>query len=221
MISSIKYILSLSLVSILFAGCSSFYNIQKYSSKEIFIEQFNKSVKDKNVTITLTNDSSFSAYGSSIIVKDSLSFVSQIKEEIKIEPGEIKNIKYYGNSMTSLSAEILLKDGKVIKAENVSLLSDSSIKTTMVKDIFNQLPLFMIKEVSYKNHWLGIPGRFLMGTATGIVLGLTIGSALNDNTQGGLARSEIFFLAGPSIGSLVGIVWGYLDGYNYIYQFNP
>ena len=201
-------------------GCSSIYNMKQSNSKETFYDNFNKSVKDKKIKIILTNDSSFAVYGGSIIANDSLCYLSQVKEEIKIEPGRIKNIKYFGNDMSSLSAIITLKDVREVTAKNVSLNPDSSIKTIITKNIKQSIPLSKIKEVSYKNRWLGIPPRFVIGTSAGFMLGLIIGGAANDNTQGGLVRSELLFIAGPAIGALIGIMWGYMDGYNYIYQFN-
>ncbi|MHB8579353.1 MAG: hypothetical protein ACYDA4_05770 [Ignavibacteriaceae bacterium] len=123
--------------------------------------------------------------------------------------------------MSSLSAIITLKDGKEVTAKNVSLSSDSSIKTIITNNIKHYLPLSKIKEASYKNRWLGIPPRFVFGTSAGFMLGLFIGGEASDNTQGGLARSEIFYIAGLPIGAIIGIIWGYMDGYNYIYKFNP
>lgn len=207
--------------ALLLIGCSSTYTIKDFSSKEKFYEDFNNSAKDKTVKVTLTNDSSFTTLNGASISNDSLIFISQIKKEkIIIEPGEITNIKYYGIDMSNLSALILLKNGEEIKAENVSLISDSSINATVKKTIYEFIPLKNVREVSYKNHWLGVPIRLFNGTVGGFVIGLISSHVfVNQNEQ---SDAAIYVGWGiTAIGLVAGGIWGWIEGYNYTYQFNP
>ncbi len=133
---------------------------------------------------------------------------------------EIKKINYTGSDYKS--ANLLLKNDEQINAGDINIANDT-MEYSVTKKILTWsevAPLDKIKEASYKNRWLGIPPRLLIGTATGLVIGLIIGGAVNDNTQGGLARSEYFIFVCP-IGALIGVIWGWIDGYNYTYQFNP
>jgi PBP1b-binding outer membrane lipoprotein LpoB len=45
------------LLALLLMGCSSTYTIKDFPSKERFYEDFNNSVKNKDVSITLMSDS--------------------------------------------------------------------------------------------------------------------------------------------------------------------
>ncbi len=216
------FLVIVAIFSFAFASCSSIHTVKSFSSKEKLYQDFNNSVRDKSVEVKFINNSSLTFNNGAVIKSDTLYAINYNidKKFRKTALPEIKILKYTGSDYKS--AILFLQSNEQINASDIEIANDT-IEYSITKKILKQTeiaPLDKIKEVSYKNHWLGIPGRFFIGTATGIVLGLTIGSALDDNTQGGLTRSEIIFLTGPSIGALIGIVWGYLDGYTYIYQFN-
>ncbi|MCL5030164.1 MAG: hypothetical protein M1480_14230 [Bacteroidetes bacterium] len=205
------------------SGCSSIYTAENFSSKEKFYEDFNKSAKNKAVKITTTNDSSFASPEVSKISNDTLFFVSQIKDEmIRIKHDEIKDIQYYGSDMLNLSAVILLKNGEKLNAENVNLISDSSINASYKKHIYGFLPLRKIKEVSFKNHWLGVPARLAIGTISGFGIGFFVVNGIIGQQNINGQDEDLSIIGGLSaIGLAVGSVWGWIEGYNYTYQFNP
>ena len=133
---------------------------------------------------------------------------------------EIKKINYTG--IDYKSANLQLKNDEQINVGDINIANDT-MEYSVTKKILIQsevAPLNKLKEASYKNRWIGIPPRFLIGTVTGLVLGFIIGSATDDGTQGGQSRSGYFFVYSLFIGPIVGIIWGWIDCYNYIYQFN-
>ena len=91
--------------TLLLAGCSSTYRVSDFSSREKFYEDFNNSVKNKELKITLVNDSSFSVLEGSKITDDSLDLILNFQnKEHTLAADEIENIKYYGDSYSSPSA---------------------------------------------------------------------------------------------------------------------
>jgi len=210
------------IVFLILIGCSSTYTTKDFSSKEKFYEDFNKSVENKNVKVTLMNDSSFNSRENTRIANDTLYFMSNLQAEKKIPLSEIQSIKHnYNTSSLEDNVKILLKNGEKYRSRNIKILSDSLLQFTMNKAIEKYLPLIEVKSVSYKNRWLGIPGRLLIGAAAGYVLGIYIGSSFNGKTQSGYNKSTYFYGLGAPVGALVGGIIGFITGYNYIYQFNP
>ncbi len=68
-----KYIyLIIFAVPFFLVGCSSIYTVKDFSSKEKFYDDFNKFAKDKDLEITLLNDSSFSTGYGAVIINDKL-----------------------------------------------------------------------------------------------------------------------------------------------------
>ena len=57
---------------LLLMGCSFTYTIKNFHSKEKFYEDFNNSAKNKDLNITLINDSSFSVIGGRVLKQDTL-----------------------------------------------------------------------------------------------------------------------------------------------------
>ena len=93
------------IMPLIFIGCSSIYTVKDFSSKEKFYEDFNNSVKNKELEITLVNDSSFSVLEGSKIADDSLDLILNFQnKEHTLVADEIENIKYYGDSYSSPSA---------------------------------------------------------------------------------------------------------------------
>lgn len=213
--NKMKFNYLLFLASILFfVGCSSTYTVKNFSSKEKFYKDFNNSVRNKVVKITLTNDSSFSTLEDTRILSDSIFFTKQVLLDEKIETNEIKNIKYLDTSTSNLAAIILLNNGKVLKAKKADLLAGSSINVLIQVDENENLLLNNIKNASYINHWLGVPIGLLGGTALGY---FTLGIVNSINPKGNNSGLLIY----PAASILIGGILGWIVGHNYTYQFNP
>ena len=206
--------------SLILFGCSSTHTLSDFSSQKNFYDDFNYFAKGKDLKIIPNDDNTYYALGGAKITGDTLVFVSQTKkEEVKIQSDKIKNIKYFGSDFSNLSANIILKNGEELQANHVSLLSDSSINAILTKNIYTRLPMGNVYEVTYKNHWLGVPARLLTGTAIGAVLGL-IGVAVfvNQNNQN---QGDFYTFTGLTvIGFVAGTIWGWIEGYNFIYKFS-
>ena len=203
-------------------SCSSIYTVKDFPSKEKLYQDFNNSVKDKNINVKFINDSSLTINNGAVIKNDTLYSIGYRldKNYRKVALSEIKKINYTG--IDYKSANLQLKNDEQINAGDINIANDT-MEYSVTKKILTQsevAPLDKLKEASYKNRWLGIPPRFLIGTATGIVLGLIIASAIDVGGQGGQSRASYFFVYSLFIGPVVGIIWGWIDGYNYIYQFN-
>jgi hypothetical protein len=207
-------------VSLFIIGCSSTYRISNFSSKEKFYEDFNKTAKDKNVKITLINDSSFS-FNNAQIINDSIYSIEEdnIAINIKVDTSYIKEMSY--NKFLTY-ASILLKDGEKYEAHNIQSHNDSiyfAYDTNIVKTIFIS-PIGRIKNISYKNHWLGVLLPSLLGTVSGIGVGFIIISVSAwSNTYGPPVVNIITIW--PSIGLITGGIWGWLNGCTYTYEFSP
>ena len=215
------YLIIPTFLTIIFIGCSSTYTIKDFPSKEKFYEDYNKFMKDKKVKVTLTNDNSFTILDGSKISNDSIVYITNtIKKDIIIKQSEIKSLRYYYNNSSIPSAWIFLKDGENINSENVELLPDSSINVLVKSHIYSSLPLSKVKEIEYKNHLLGVPPRLLSGSILGLIAGYFVFSVIHSqNDQATDAISAIPILS--ALGFLTGSIWGWINGYNYIYQFNP
>ncbi|MHB8854554.1 MAG: hypothetical protein ACYC6P_14525 [Ignavibacteriaceae bacterium] len=90
-----KNILMIMSLSLFCVGCSSYYTAKDFSSKEKYYKDFNDFAKNKNMTVTLINDSSFTTYVGSEILNDTLSFLREkdfTHEEIPLK--NIKSINY-------------------------------------------------------------------------------------------------------------------------------
>ena len=161
------YCLTGLIVSLFFIGCSSTYKVSDFSSKDKFYENFNKFADNKNMKVTLTNDSSFIAEGNTKVSNDTLIITMNVKN-----------------------------------------------------DIYKSLPLIKIREISYKNHWLGIPFGFLDGLVIGTGLGIIVSKSQSDQTG---KNTDLVspIIIGATGGSIIGIIVGWFVGWNYTYQFNP
>ena len=134
-----KFYLIIAVFALFFIGCSSTYRISDFPSKDKFYGDFNKFADNKNMKVTLTNDSSFTAEGKTEISGDTLIITMNVQKEEKI---------------------------------NIDVK----------KDIYLSLPLSKIKEISYKNHWLGIPFGFLDGLVIGTGIGIIVSKSQSNQT---------------------------------------
>jgi hypothetical protein len=207
--------------ALILTGCSSTYKVSDFSSKDKFYEDFNKSVNDNSVKITLNNDSSFISNNSVKISNDTLSLITQVQEEKRIDKNEIKYIKYYGSDMSSLSANILLKDGTSVRVKNISIFSDSSIQFIAYRNIYKQIPLNNIKEVSYKKRWLGAVIDFFIGIPAGVIAGYLVFNATRGHTQNSDDQASTNAVHVVIATPIVFGIFGWIKGYTYTYQFNP
>jgi hypothetical protein len=210
------FFLLISALSIFFIGCSSIYTVKNFTSKEKMYWDINKTTGDKTIKVTLINDSSFTFENGAHIENDSLFFFAGYNtEKIKINPAEIKNVKYFGDNYTNLSAIIYLNNGKELKADSVSLFKDT-INVEVTNAVNGCIPVNKIKKISYKNIVLGVIPGFLIGTATGGMAAISIFSLQNNNPDDAVGS----FVVVP-VCSIAGIIWGCIAGYNYVYEFNP
>ena len=104
--------LILSGMSLLFIGCSSTYKVSDFSSKDKFYEDFNNFARNKNVKVTLLNDSTFSINNGAAIRNDSLCSLGEVTNigNKKLALSDTKEINYTSNDYKS--ATILLKNGE-------------------------------------------------------------------------------------------------------------
>ncbi len=219
------YLLLIGLV-IFLAGCSSYYTLRDYPSKQKFYKDFNNSVKNKDVKVTLNNDSSFIIKEGMRISNDSLIIINKSRN-IKIEripKSEIKSIKDFYETELKHIFVINLKDGREFHEKEITYLPDSSISIPVTKVITTKehIPLSNVKKVNYKINWLGlipgVPVGFVIGAALGIItLNLPGGSNLSQNFWSGGGGLVI----GTPLITLLGGAVGWLIGFNYTYIFNP
>jgi hypothetical protein len=214
------------LFCLLFSGCSSTYRISDFSSNDKFYEDFNHFAQNKSVKVTLLNDSSFSINDGAKIQNDSLYAIEKdnimlIKE---IDTAEIKELSY---NKFQTYALIFLKDGESYQAHDIEFHKDSIhffYDNKIIKTI-NISSINKIKNISYKNHWIGIPFGFLGGIIIGALAGRsgliqvpeTEGNAptITDNNYVG----GIYF--GMLAGAIAGSVVGWVLGWNFTYEFSP
>ncbi len=211
------------IIILIFTGCPSIYTVRNFSSKEKFYEDFNKTVKDKQVNVVLNNDSCFSSNKGSRISKDSLILIDhkQISELKTMPLKEIQSINYIYDRNSIQAFDILLQNGKEINVKDVKYLPDSSIQISITRDSISNrfIPLNLIKRIYYKNNWLGIvPGLLIAAPVIYLLYGIA-GSFSHFCSPFFNYETALFFGAPAEI-VIVGII-GYIIGYTYIYQFNP
>ncbi len=210
-------IFSFAITLLFLVGCTSTYKLSDYPNKEKFYEDFNDFAGNKDIRISLINDSSFTSNGMAQILKDTLTITRQtLVGDEKLKLNEIEKINYYGTNFSTPSAMILLKSGTELNCENVKVLSDSLVQITKLKNIYESIPLSRIKEISFKNRWLGIIIDFPAGIFTGTVIGSIYTSISSHSSFLGTP-----VIVGAAVGLVAGVVVGSLAGYNYTYVFNP
>ena len=211
-------------------GCSSTYKVTDYPSKEKFYEDINSSIENRNFNV-VADDSSFTGFRGSEIKNDSLYAVTRIIEkEETISSEDIKEIKYFGKAYEEPSADIWLKNGEELRAENLINLSGSKLQFTNIKINSGYIPIDKVKEISYKDKWkgtlIGIPRGFACGIIIGGILGAN-GTIVHVNEGGMHPTFDPWssMIGGAALGAVVGIVVGpivgYITGWNNIFQFKP
>jgi hypothetical protein len=205
--------------SILLIGCSSTYRVSDFSSKDKFYEDFNKFAENKSVKVTLMNDSSFNV-NSAKIRDDSIYSIENENIVItkEIDTSEIKELSY---NKFQTYAYILFKDGNSYEAHNIEFHNDS-IYFSYDRNIImsnNISSINKIKDISYKNHWLGIPIPSILGLICDTLAGVIIINSITIDKQDPDAIYIVF--VAPVIGTIIGGVWGWIDGYTYTYEFSP
>ncbi len=127
------------IVFLILIGCSSTYTVKDFSSREKFYENFNKSVANKNVKVTLMNDSSFNSRESTRIANDTLYFMSNLQTEKKIPLSEIQSIKHNYNTSS------LEDNAKISKLKNNNA-TNSRIYTNKKNVIYTFAANFFYKK---------------------------------------------------------------------------
>jgi hypothetical protein len=215
------FYLLVSVLSLLLIGCSSTYKISDFPSKDKFYEDFNNFASIRNMDVTLKNDSTFNVPEGSKILDDKLVITSSTNKEQKIiAKNDIKNIYFYFNKETrTASANIILKKGGELKGDNVEYLPDSTIRFMVNR--YEYLSLNSIKEISYKNRWLGSVIDFLIGIPFGFAIGSVIYSATEGHNQNSYNQATYNYGYSLISGPILGGIMGAFIGYKYTYIFNP
>lgn len=219
---------AVTLFFVLFAGCSSTYIINNFSTKEKFYDEFNNSFKAEEVKVTLTNDSSLTASDGAII-KDS-TLIAYVKLEEKnnrrFALSAIADISYTRDDYQT--ASILLKNDYKINAESVKIIHDS-IYFVELKSLITtiNIPIAVVKTASYKNRWKGVFLGSITGLLSGGIIGYLFGKATMpkpSKVQGG-EHDESEDVSGLLLGSVAGFISGgfagYIFGYTINYEFKP
>jgi len=110
-----------------------------------------------------------------------------------------------------------------IQIERAKLLNDTLyFFSTIDNAVVKMLPLNEIKEISYKNHWTGLPIHLVIGTAAGIMVGGTSAFVYDkmDKNDKNATDYDIFWGV-TAIGLITGGIIGWINGYTYVYEFNP
>ncbi len=92
-----KYLIGI-FTSLVLIGCSSTYRISDFSSEEKFYEDFNNFTKDKNVKVTLSNDSVFYSNNGTEIIRDTLYTLKNSIVQKRLAPiDKVKTVSYKKN----------------------------------------------------------------------------------------------------------------------------
>ena len=202
-------------LSIILAGCSTIYKVKDYSQNEKFISDFNSTINERHIKITLTNDSVIYQGTNAVLLNDTLFFANSNIPKKDYALCKIKSIRYERSKYyPEYTATILLNDMSEFKAVNIKQTPDSSIQFNMLTSV----PASKLKEVSYKNSWLGA----IIGIPAGVFAGLGIGAFVASGYSNGKDEKKsssigtVILFSGPIIGAVLGSV----VGYTYTYQFN-
>jgi hypothetical protein len=216
----IFYIL-ISLSSLLLIGCSSTYKVTDFPSKAKFYADFNKSASDKSLKIFMNNDSTINAANGALISNDSLIFAVPILKEEKIRRDNIEEFIYNSYDINIINT-VILKNGNSITTNNIQLLPDSSVVYWDYENTNKYLSLNNVKKISYKNHWLGLPVGLIFGPLIGYGLGISLSEAISQSSFSSASSADkatVYIIT--SVGFLTVSVLGWINGWTYIYQFNP
>ena len=215
------YLLTVVVFSLTLVGCSSYYSARQFPSKEKFYEDFNSSAKNKNMKVTLTDDSSFITSEGTMISNDSLIFTTITQKEEMIDKNEIKDIKYSGNDMSNLSGRIILKNGDSATTKNIVFNSDSSINAKVFERKNDYIPVTEIKKLTYKNRLPGFFTGLIIGIPSGVFAALIAAIFSNDVITKDETKLDSYYKTGVIVGPIIGGILGAIIGYNYTYIINP
>jgi hypothetical protein len=217
-----KYLIA-GIVSILFIGCSSTYNLSDFSSKEKFYTHFNNSAKDKSLKVVLTNDSLYNFENGVEIKNDTLYSLGKNipTQNKKVGRSDVKEINFTDGFYTS--ALILLKDGEEYQANDIKIYSDSiyfSYNKILTIEVISSLN--KIKNISYKAHWAGVPGKLFLGAAMGASFGAFMGFVVSkiNHANYGPENEHDGFIIGTIVGFIAGGIIGWINGNTYTYEFS-
>lgn len=217
------YKILLFIISLFIAGCTN-YIVTDFPAKKQFHDKFNILAKDKNIETTFKDRSKLCFPNGGFIRNDSLFLINYFSkdENITLPLAKIKNIIYLGINSSFQSANILSVDQKHYNAKNIRILNDS-INFINVYTIDKSIPIYNITEITFKNRWQGMYYGLAIGTAVGLLSGYlgifppykNVGwdNYFNERVAPKFIKLSIF--------PVVGIILGYILGYNYTYQFNP
>ena len=186
-----RFYLLIPVFSLFLINCSSTYKISSFSSKDKFYEDFNNFAINKTIKISLSNDSTFiSNYAE--IVNDTLYCKSKKNESIskKIALSDINKIRYSGSYFQQ--GVILLNNGETIDADDISIANDSLGYSYIhtFDTLICSISMNKIKNISYKNHWLGMPVPLITVPliANSIVFIISQIARIDQNTTAGWLR---------------------------------
>ena len=214
----IIYLIS-SIFLLTLTGCYSIYNVSDFSSRDKFYEDFNNFARNKNVKVTLSNDSSFSLTNSAEIANDTLYYLGkEINSGNKsIAVSDIKELNYTSNDYKS--ASILLKNGESYRAKEIKMGKDS-LEFAFTNEVITQnkvTSINNIQKISYKNHSIGS----ISNLGLGFCLGIAGGSLVQIMGAGFAIPIGTPVIIGATLGIILGPITGALIGYKYTYQFSP
>jgi hypothetical protein len=174
-------------------GCYSNYTVRDFPTKEKFCEDFNNSVKSKEIKVTFTNDSLvYYPYG--VFLEHDTIFTNKLQPFLR---SEILNINYSSNNYKS--ANILLKNGSELQVQDINIDKDSIyfyVNNSSIKGNY-LFPVDKVKSISYKRTWPGIASGFLTGASLGFLTGLLIGNSVDHSEYGSGIASEYRVFGGP------------------------
>ena len=214
----IIYLIS-SIFLLTLTGCSTTYKVTDFSSRDKFYGDFNNFARNKNVKVTLSNDSSFSLTNSAEIANDTLYYLGkEINSGNKrIAVSDIKELNYTSNDYKS--ASILLKNGESYRAKEIKMGKDS-LEFAFTNEVITQnkvTSINNIQKISYKNHSIGS----ISNLGLGFCLGIAGGSLVQIMGAGFAIPIGTPVIIGATLGIILGPITGALIGYKYTYQFSP
>ena len=136
--------------------------------------------------------------------------------------------KNYNEFASSREMEVTLTNDSSFEIGDSSILKDDSLFLINKKLITNIkiLPVPKIKEISYKNRWLGIIPGAAVGFSAGAVVGFIGGVILTAITYNSgpphphLWDQHVGALIGGGAFGFIGGIIGWIEGVNYTYNFN-
>jgi hypothetical protein len=212
-----------SIIIFTLTGCTTVYKLSESRSPEKFYKNCENSIESRSVEVKLINDSSVYTMNENKIISDTLYSFKEVNvgKDYTLPTKELEDISFITNDYKT--ADITLKNGEKLKAENLFLANDSAnfwgIKTTMMKNMVS--PLSDIKYIEYKNYLSGIVPGILVGAFSGGILGASgwIYHPMDGGNTEMFAQGQATF-AGVYTGIILGAIIGYLLGINVEYQFN-